>query len=86
MIPCSSDGLIDGALFFSTASAGERRSMSLFKTWTELRQEVRYTRPKASSLNVSTAYVMKADMDLCALVGAVGSHNGALLAVCSYLT
>ena len=38
--------------------------MSLFKTWAELRQESRYTRSKASGFNVSSAYVLKSDMDL----------------------
>jgi len=50
---------------YCTTSTGEQRSMSLFKAWTELRQESRYTRSKASGFNVSSAYVLKSDMDLC---------------------
>jgi len=45
--------------------------MSLFQTWAELRQESRYTRSKASGFNVSSAYVLKSDMDLYSPVDAV---------------
>jgi len=45
--------------------------MSHFKTWAELRQESRYTRLKASGFNVSSAYVLKSDMDLYSPVDAV---------------
>jgi len=45
--------------------------MSLFKAWAELRQESGYTRSKASGFNVSSAYVLKGDMDLCPPVDVV---------------
>jgi len=58
--------------------------MSLFKTWAELRQESRYTRPKASGFNVSSAYVLKSDMDLCSPVDAGTSIQHALPSATKY--
>ena len=54
-----------------SGGSGEQRSMSLFKTYAELTQEIRYPRSKTSGFNVSSVYVLKTDMDLCSSVDAV---------------
>ena len=54
-----------------TASTGKEHSMSLFKTLAELTQESRYTRSKKKNFNVSSANVLKSDMECSFPVDAV---------------